>query len=149
MTDEENMRIYEEYRKNWEISYNAQKEQDDNFDKTLMALSSGSFGISFAFIDHIVSLQCASKLPLLVVSWACFAFCLVILLIGFRISSTIHSNICKEIYEEMNIKFEGKEADIVKDRSIMFNWSNVLNHIALISFIGGIVCLLLFILMNV
>jgi hypothetical protein len=124
-----------------------QWDQDAKFDKWLLTLASGSFGLSFAFIDRIVPLSESSCRALLLAAWACFAAVLVLQLAGFIISSLVHSAMADEERENIELRYEGQTAEN-KDRSIFFNSVAVCGHASLLSFIGGVVYLLLFIARN-
>lgn len=58
----------------------------ENFDKNLLALSSGALGVSLAFIKDIVPLGQAHLIPLLVISWITFALCILVTLASFQVS---------------------------------------------------------------
>lgn len=123
-------------------------QQDEAFDKHIIAFASGSFGISFAFIEKIVPMQSAVHPLLIVIAWACFGMCLILELIGFRISSYVHEKTVENANDVMQVRLQGKDADYKR------NWKGLIiidlqNLLSLFLFIGGIVCLILFIALNV
>jgi hypothetical protein len=124
-----------------------QWDQDAKSDKWLLTLSGGSFGLSFAFVDKIVPLPSASCRGLLLAAWACFAAVLVLELAGFMISSFAHSAMAAEERKNVALKYEGKAPDY-KGRSVLFNGVALCGHASLLSFMGGLACLLLFVAKN-
>jgi hypothetical protein len=97
-----NIAIYEAGLKNWKILTKGQVDQEKQFDKTAMTVAAGSFGISFAFIDKVVSLSVAVCKPVLAAAWACFGVCIILLLVGYRVSSVVFRRMGEE--ENRNLK---------------------------------------------
>jgi hypothetical protein len=75
--------LYDEHRK--QAIEDIQTSTDD-FDKNLLAVSSGALGFSLAFIKDIVHMQSAVWPRMLYASWICFAACIVITVFSFRLS---------------------------------------------------------------
>lgn len=59
----------EEYRRSQEILY--QRSQED-YDKTVIALSGGALGLTFSFIDGFISGGKAQQLGYLLAAWGCW-----------------------------------------------------------------------------
>ncbi|GHT71778.1 hypothetical protein FACS1894110_25360 [Spirochaetia bacterium] len=141
MTNEE---LYEASQKYRERLDNSRREQDAKFDKNLLSLSAGSFGVSFAFIGQVVPMASATHIPFIVLSWACFAVSILSIVVSFRISSFIHRKLIEQENKNLALQYEGKPAEYkVKGVSV-----DIFNYTALTTFIGGIVCLLLFVVKN-
>jgi hypothetical protein len=66
------------------------RDSTSDFDKNLLALSSGALGISLAFIKDIVPLEQAMWLTLLYWSWFLFALCILATVSSFRFSIIAH-----------------------------------------------------------
>ena len=143
-TYERKRKIYDDNMRLWELFNQTSKEMDARFDKVLFTIAAGSFGLSFAFIDKIVSLAGAAHPALLVTAWACFAGCLIVMVSGHLLSAHAYRKQRDEIARGMVLEFEGKSSSEtnVKD------YVSPCNYIALIAYIGGIVCLLMFVLLN-
>jgi hypothetical protein len=144
---EEKWKIYDSSQHYIDECNRRQWDQDAKSDKWILTLASGSFGLSFAFIDKIVDLSASSCRELLLSAWACFAAVLVIELCGFMISSFIHSSKAREERENISLKYEGKTPDY-KDRTVFLNTVAACGYVSMLSFTGGVVCLLLFIAKN-
>jgi hypothetical protein len=142
-----NKAIHEAGLKNWEILNEGEAEEEKQFDKTAFAVAAGSFGVSFAFIDKIVPLSTAVYKPVLAAAWACFGACLLLLLIGFRISSNIFRAMGEEEKRNIENMYEDKPV-VYKRRNIFHNACKMCNYLILIANAGGIICLISFVFLN-
>jgi hypothetical protein len=145
--DERLWKLYEASSRRIDTLNRRQGEEDDKIDKWVMTLASGSFGLSFAFINQIVPVQHAVHIPLLITAWSCFLGVLVLGIIGFMASSFAHSVLAKEEAEMLAHKYKGVEAEY-KGRSIFGGANAVLGYASIMSFMVGSVCLILFIAKN-
>jgi hypothetical protein len=128
----------------WETFNKTSVEMDARFDRALFTIAAGSFGLSFAFIEKIVPLATASMPYLLVLAWACFALCLIIIVSGHLLSAEAYRKQRDDIAREMILHFDGKAVEEKTDRDFV----SPCNYAALFMYTGGIICLLLFILLN-
>jgi hypothetical protein len=64
----------------------ASREQSKNFDKYILTLAAGTFGLSLLFIKQIVPNPQADTLPLLFGAWGAFCISIILTLISFLIS---------------------------------------------------------------
>jgi len=144
MTREEISAEYDVWR---QTLIDGQKEQDDAFDKHILAFSAGSFGVSFAFIDKVVPLASAVCRGLLIAAWTCFAFVLILELIGFRVSSWTYLRKQFEANRVMELRLSGINADYKNNTpgEKLTKWQN---RLTLFLFIGGMICLILFTMIN-
>ncbi|MDR0403493.1 MAG: hypothetical protein LBH35_07910 [Treponema sp.] len=147
LSQKEKWRIYEASQHYIDQCNQRQRDQDAKSDKWILTLAAGSFGLSFAFIDKIVPLSSSSYRELLIAAWACFAAVLILELAGFAVSSFIHSSMANAERKNILLKYQGETPEN-KDRTIFFNGVAVCGHISMLSFAGGVVCLLLFIAKN-
>jgi hypothetical protein len=146
-TNARDWKLYEASTRRIEEMNRRQGEEDDKTDKWMMTLASGSFGLSFAFINQIVPVERASHTALLIAAWSCFLGVLVLGLIGFAASSFGHSVLAKEEADLLPLKYAGAEPEY-KSRSIFLSVNAVLGYASILSFIAGSVCLILFIAKN-
>ena len=144
---ERNRKFYEDSRKNWETLNDGQADQERQFDKASLAIAAGSFGVSFAFIDKVIPLANAEHLSVLTASWALFGFCLLVILIGYRVSSMVLRSMCEEEKQNLQNLYGDKPVNY-KERRVFLNLPEVCNNLALIANVGGIVCLILFVFLN-
>lgn len=141
---EHKRQIYDDNMRVWESFDQTSAAMDARFDKALFAIAAGSFGVSFAFINDFVAIAQAEYSYLLVVSWACFAACLIVMVVGHLLSAESYSRQRDAVARNMYLQFEGKATENKPLKDMV----SPCNYIALASYIGGIVCLLLFVLLN-
>jgi len=130
-----------------EILEQRQYDEDSKAEKWLLTISSGSFGLSFTFIDQIVEIKYASNYEFLVTSWSCFTFIIILGIIGFIISSFSHSSLAKEENDNLALKYNGEETNY-KKRSLYFSPNAILQYISILLLISGLAFLMLFIAIN-
>jgi len=142
-----NKAIHEAGLKNWEILTEGQVDQEKQFDKTALTVAAGSFGISFAFIDKVIPLNAAVYKPVLAAAWACFGVCILLLLIGYRISSIVFRAMSEEEKRNIENMYEDKPV-VYKKRNTFLNACEICNNLTLLANAGGIICLILFVFLN-
>jgi hypothetical protein len=142
-----NWKLYEANERYTDKLIETQQRTLATADKWLMALASGSFGLSFTFINSLIALENAAYKPLLISAWACFALVLVIQLVGFTVSAIRYTLMVDEADRNLPLKYEGREPEY-KRRSIYFDPNHVMMYAALLIFFGGLICLLTFIARN-
>src|SRR5450432_4413578 len=77
---------WEEYCKHRDQAWDDIKASSDEFDKSLLTFSSGTLGLSLAFIKDIVKLESAVALSWLYWSWVFLTSCIVITILSYRFS---------------------------------------------------------------
>jgi hypothetical protein len=141
---ERQKKIYDDEMHQWEVFNKISLDMDARFDKALFTIAAGSFGLSFAFIDRIVPLGSAACMAVLIASWACFAGCLIVMVLGHLLSAEAYRKQRDDVAKNMALQFNGEPAE---DTNVADAVSPC-NYISLILYIGGIICLLLFVLLN-
>ena len=58
----------------------------EQYDKTVIMLSTGALGLSFAFIKDVVDIKVASNINLLTGAWICFTLSVLSVLLSFLAS---------------------------------------------------------------
>lgn len=81
----------------------AEQKAQETYDKTLLSLSGGAFGITFAFVDKFLGGQPVSSTKCLVYSWFCLGLSAAVVLASHLFSqralrSAIHQVDAGEIY---------------------------------------------------
>ena len=140
--------IVAEYNKNRYIFIQGQKEQDASFDYHILAFSAGSFGISFAFIDKVVPLKSSIYNGILIAAWICFALILLLELISFRVSSWTYLKLEEDANKVVETRIKGNDATY-SENIVGKLITRLLNGIVLLVFSGGIICLILFVIINI
>jgi len=118
----------------------------DSFDKGMLTLSSGALGVSLAVIKDIVPLGQAVWVCLLLLSWIAFALCIVATVISFPCSIAAqkrHRDLLDRMYETKNRDLGKKESS---------GWKTAVSfcaHSALVLFLLGLFCTIIFVVVNV
>lgn len=109
------------------------------FDKTLLLLSTGALGVSALFVDTFVGDGPLQMQTVLALSWGAFGLTMVLNLLSY-LSSWHDMETERKAWDD---KYEKGDLSIPHDN----NWRVVttcLNNVALISFVFGLICLLVF-----
>jgi hypothetical protein len=125
-----------------------QLHEDGQFCKYMAMFAAGSFGVSFAFIDKIVSFETAAYKGVIVAAWACLAIALIINVAIHFASSIIHRGYHNMVLDNIQRGYEGRPP--LPYRRWYSGWvMAVLYAMDFVSFIGGMTCLVLFVFLNI
>jgi hypothetical protein len=133
----------------WKQAEQAQEDINsgaDSFDKSMLTLSSGALGVSLAVIKDLVPLGQALWKSLLLTSWIAFALCITTTVVSFLLSIAAvkkHRELLDRMYEEK----KGELANAVPtawNKSVWF-----CTRIALVFFLTGLLCTMIFVVVNV
>lgn len=128
--DEKTYGVYIEERKHL---IEATKEGARSFDKAILTLSAGAFGLSLSFVLHFLPNQILVALPFIKYSW---------LLLGLSIFSTLTSFLTSQWACEKQIEILEKQFLDEKSRSLKGNAfakiTNFLNIFSMLTFIVGL-----------
>ena len=81
-------KTYQEYRDDYRTQLlDYAKQSQTSYDSTLITLSGGALGISFAFVNQFIGDAPMSGLPLLLVAWICWIASLGAVLLSFYTSN--------------------------------------------------------------
>lgn len=136
--------LYDDFKKGVEDDIRSGTE---NFDKNLLAFSSGALGVSLAFIKDIVPLGQAHLVPCLVISWIAFALCVLVTMASFQVS--IKALECSLPFAE-KYYFKNERDAFDKHRGTF--WCRAVDWCtctAGILFVVGLVCTIIFVCVNV
>jgi len=82
---------YQTYLNERKSLIDSAQEQARNFDKYLLTLSAGTFGLSLVFINQIAPNPLSSSLPFLFVAWVAFSISIISTLVSFQCSVRAHA----------------------------------------------------------
>jgi hypothetical protein len=124
-----------------DLLYESEGEAQDNYDKTILTLSSGALGISFAFITDIVGPESITNVGLLISSWICWGISVVAVLMSYFTSNITHRR-------AIDLFING-ERDHQKLYGIpgIITW--YLNGLGGVLFIVGLILIVLFVKINI
>lgn len=122
-----------EYRK---ILVAAEQKSQEDFDKTVLALSGGALGISFTFLKDVIGAHPLAQPHLLFAAWVAWAFSTFAVLASYHLS---HLALRKAIRQV-------DEGFIRKQRAggAFASWTARLNEVGAILFLVGVLCLTTF-----
>jgi len=101
------------------------REGSNTFDKAILTLTSGAFGLSFIFLKDIVQSPIKETLFMLSLSWIFFSISLIVILVSFLTSPNAH-------YFEIEQTFKEKEKDRKKNIWSKITWiCNIFSIISL------------------
>jgi hypothetical protein len=161
-TDEERRAVYQELLKadyerkekirttfmaEWDRHRSVQLRENKAFYKHTALFAAGSFGVSFAYINNIVPFIGALHKPVLVTGWAFFAMVLILDGAIHLVSASIHGAYCLTINKNIQRGIDGEPLLPIK------RWYSVWVMKALyvstfFAFIGGMICLIGFVILN-
>ena len=108
----------------------------EQYDKTLLTLSTGALGLSFAFIIDIVNISSATNINYLTGSWICLTLSILCILISFL--SAKHA---------LDKAIEAEDSGEVYESSID-RLTSILNWMSAAFFVNGLIFLTVFIKLN-
>jgi len=136
---------YEVYLEERKSLINAELEQARHFDKYILTLAAGTFGLSLLFIRQIAPQPETGIIWLLVTAWAVFGASILSTLISFLLSQEACSKQRKMLAEWYKENTEHKEEEI---KNVFATWTKGLNWTSMSLFIVGVVFLIIFSTLN-
>lgn len=137
-------KVYLEERKSL---VDAEREQSQLFDKAILTLAGGAFGLSLTFIKDMISNHKPIQIYWLILAWTCFCASMLSTLISFLTSqnacSTQRATLEAEYFEN-HTKQNGK-CNVTNSAAM---WTRYLNWFSILTFIAGTVCLSIFSIVN-
>ena len=109
----------------------------EQYDKTVITLSTGALGLSFAFIKDVVDIKVASNINFLTGAWICFTLSVLSVLLSFTASKYALDQAI--IAEDNNEEIQINRADVI---------TTILNWLSSIFFIIGLVFIIVFVKLN-
>ncbi|MGB7581754.1 MAG: hypothetical protein WBL85_04825 [Sedimentisphaerales bacterium] len=134
-------KVYLEERK---FLVDAEREQSQSFDKAILTLAGGAFGISLTFIKDIVSNHEPVQLPWLILAWICFIVSMLSTLISFLTSQKACAT-QREILEALYCDEQDKKSNHENTAAERTSW---LNWFSISTFIMGTIFLAIFSIVN-
>ena len=141
MPNEDTKEDYELYKRRRNFLIDVGREASRSYDKYILTLAAGTFGLSLLFMEKITSGNTIGDSKwCLISSWIAF---------GASILSTLLSFLCgqesstKEI-EILDDKYSGKIKDNENVKNIFLPWIKWFNRVSMILFIIGVILLIIF-----
>lgn len=129
---QEKYQVYLEERKSL---IDAHREGGRSFDKSMLTLSAGAFGISLAFIKQIAPTLQAGSVVILIWSWVLFGGALLCTLVSFLTSQSAFLRQIEILEEEIDKSDDSSNES--NSRNIYDTITRVLNYVSVLLFIAG------------
>ena len=136
--------IFDEGMRKWEAFGKTSYDMDARFDNLMRWVAGGSFGVSFTALNLFRPGFQVNYPIILLLSWAFFVVCLVVMSFGYLFSAKAYFKLQEEVVKNITRQYNGEEEQYVGSCDLV----SPCNYISLIAYIGGIVCLLVFMAMN-
>ena len=133
---------YEVYLQERNSLVNAELEQARQFDKYILTLAAGTFGLSLLFIRQLVPSPEQGTICLLVTAWIAFGASILTTLISFLLSQTA----CSKQREILKTWYKKKDTELREEgmKNVFAIWTRTLNWTSMSLFIIGVVLLIIF-----
>ena len=132
---------YEDYRDERKILIYAELEQARSFDKYILTLAAGTFGLSLLFIRQIVPQPEEGTIWLLIAAWVAFSVSILSTLISFLFSQLAYRK-QQEILDIWYKKDTEDETDTIKNK--FATCTQRLNWVSMTLFFIGVIFLVIF-----
>ena len=152
VTDESNSNSkntleYKVYLEERKLLVDAKREGARSFDKAILTLAAGAFGLSLTFIRQIVPNAGPDYMFCLILAWSGFCVSLLSTLISFLASQYACSRQI-EILDEVYIDNQSEQDRKVKLKNEPAIWTRRLNILSICAFIVGVIFLATFSIVN-
>ncbi len=134
----EDYKVYQEERK---FIASGLREQARSFDKYVLTLAAGSFGLSFLFIRYIAPEPQPHTLNFLIAAWSCFGTSILFTLISFLFSQI-------SLIRQLKLLDKWLEQGGHNGYNVFTIIIHVLNWLSMIAFLSGVVLLIIFSIQN-
>ena len=138
---------YKVYLDERKLLIHAEYEESRLFDKAILALTAGAFGLSLTFIRQIVPTVEFGTVWMLICAWTGFCISLLITLISFLTSQSACSK-QREILEAEYFDNHGSQSEKTHPKNKPAIWTKRLNKISISAFIIGVIFLATFSISN-
>ena len=132
--------VYNVYIEERKQLFKASLDQSKSFDRHILTLSAGAFGLSLLFIRQIVPEPARESLYLLICAWCAFAFSIFLTLLSFLFSQKA----CFRQMEILDKWLESHGQPNERDKNVFASATTMLNWLSVIAFIAGAVMLIIF-----
>jgi len=140
VVDDETKELYEAYVKRRHFLIDVGREASRSYDKYILTLAAGTFGLSLLFIERIASDPVGQTKWFLITSWIAFGASILSTLLSFLLGQ---ESSLKEI-EILDNKYSKAIKEDNKTKNIFITWTKWLNRVSMVLFIAGVILLITF-----
>ena len=144
MDEDEIKEEHEAYRRRRNFLIDVGREQSRHFDKYILTLAAGTFGLSLLFVERIAPHPKDGTEWLLIAAWVAFGTSILLTLVSFLLSQES----CSKEIEILDGKYRGDIKDEKEIKNRFVTWTKWLNRVSMFLFIVGVVFLIIFSALN-
>ena len=144
MDEDEIKEEHEAYRRRRNFLIDVGREQSRHFDKYILTLAAGTFGLSLLFVERIAPCLKDGTEWLLIAAWVAFGASILSTLVSFLLSQES----CSKEIEILDGKYRGDIKDEKEIKNRFVTWTNWLNRVSMFLFIVGVIFLITFSALN-
>ncbi len=135
---------YEAYRKRRDFLIDVGREASRHFDKYILTLAAGTFGLSLLFVERIAPHPKDGTEWLLIAAWVAFGASILSTLVSFLLGQES----CSKEMKILDGKYRGDIKDEKEIKNRFVPWTKLLNWTSMVLFVIGVVFLITFSALN-
>ncbi len=140
MVEDELKEELERYRRRRNFLIDVGREASRNYDKYILTLAAGTFGLSLLFVERIATNPKEQTEWFLIAAWIAFGASILSTLLSFLFGRES----CSKEIEILDSKYSGAIKDDNKAKNIFITWTKWLNRVSMVLFIVGVILLITF-----
>ena len=144
MDEDETKVEHEAYLRRRNFLIDVEREASRHFDKYILTLAAGTFGLSLLFVERIAPHPKDGTEWLLIAAWVAFGASILSTLVSFLSGQES----CSKEIEILDGKYRGDIKDGKEIKNRFLTWIKWLNRVSMILFIVGVVFLIIFSALN-
>ncbi len=144
MNEDEIKEEHEAYRRRRNFLIDVGREQSRHFDKYILTLAAGTFGLSLLFVERIAPHPKDGTEWLLIAAWVAFGASILSTLVSFLSGQES----CSKEIEILDGKYRGDIKDEKEIKNRFVTWTKWLNRVSMFLFIVGVIFLITFSALN-
>lgn len=144
MDEDETKVEYEAYLRRRNFLIDVEREASRHFDKYILTLAAGTFGLSLLFVERIAPHPKDGTEWLLIAAWVAFGASILSTLVSFLSGQES----CSKEIEILDGKYRGDTKDEKEIKNRFVTWTKRLNRVSMFLFIVGVIFLIIFSALN-
>jgi len=131
---------YQTYREERKVLQDALLDQSRSYDKFILTMAAGTFGLSFLFVQQFASEPKVGTMTFLISAWSSFAVSILTTLLSFLLSQKACLRQIEILDKWLGRNFKGKQEPI----NVYTTITQWLNWLSMVAFVSGVILLIIF-----
>ena len=144
MDEDEIKEEHKAYLRRRNFLIDVEREASRHFDKFILTLAAGTFGLSLLFVERIAPHPKDGTEWLLIAAWAAFGASILSTLVSFLLGQES----CSKEIEILDGRYRGDIKDEKEIKNRFVTWTKWLNRVSMFLFIVGVIFLITFSALN-